>query len=98
MALNVNEVAWELHCSPNTVWSLIRNCTLPSFKVNRKRLVARICLENFIAQGGTERVMTFAEPSRGSEIGAQEESDVAYKPPNTRELFEVHADIKGQRQ
>ncbi len=52
----VNEVAWELHCSPNTIWSLIGDGTLPSFKVGRKRLIARTDVEDFIANGGTKRV------------------------------------------
>lgn len=52
-ALNVNEVAWELHCSPNMVWSLIRTGALPSFKVGRKRLISRSALESFMERGGT---------------------------------------------
>jgi excisionase family DNA binding protein len=53
MALSVNETAWELNCSPNTVWSLIGNGDLPSFKVGRRRLVSRSALQEFIEQGGT---------------------------------------------
>jgi excisionase family DNA binding protein len=53
MALMVNEVAWELHCSPNTVWALVGDGTLPSFKVGRRRLIARSAVEDFIARGGT---------------------------------------------
>lgn len=53
LALTVNEVAWELHCSPNTVWSLVGTGTLPSFKLGRKRLVARRALQEFVERGGT---------------------------------------------
>ena len=54
LALTVNETAWELNCSPNTVWSLVSDGTLPSFKLNRKRLIARSSIQEFIASGGTE--------------------------------------------
>jgi excisionase family DNA binding protein len=47
MALTVNEVAWELRCSPNTVWSLLAKGALDSFKVGRRRLIARSTLEHF---------------------------------------------------
>jgi excisionase family DNA binding protein len=55
MALTVNEVAWELRCSPNTVWSLLTKGALDSFKVGRKRLIARSTLEHFVQHGGTLR-------------------------------------------
>ena len=46
--LTVPEAAWILHCSPNTVWNLIATGQLTSFKLGRKRLVARETVETFI--------------------------------------------------
>lgn len=48
MALTVPEVAWLLNCSPNTVWSMIREGTLESFTLGRKRLVARGVVEALV--------------------------------------------------
>jgi excisionase family DNA binding protein len=53
LALTVPEVAWLLHCSPNTVWALIRSGRLDSFRVGRRRMVARPEIERFIREGGT---------------------------------------------
>jgi excisionase family DNA binding protein len=57
LALTVPEVAWLLHCSPNTVWGLIRNGRLDSFMVGRRRLVARSVIDAFISDGGTRGVV-----------------------------------------
>ena len=52
MAFTVPETAWSLNCSPNTVWTLIASGELKSFKLGRKRLVARADIEAFIVSGG----------------------------------------------
>jgi excisionase family DNA binding protein len=54
IVLSVREAAWELHCSPNTVGNLVRDGTLPSFKLGRRRLIARTAIQEFIDRGGTE--------------------------------------------
>jgi excisionase family DNA binding protein len=51
LALTVPEAAWLLHCSPNTVWGLIHNGRLDSFRVGRRRMVARPVIERFIGEG-----------------------------------------------
>ena len=56
IALTVNESAWELHCSPNTIWNLVATGQLKSFRLGRKRLIARSAIEEFIAQGGVSRI------------------------------------------
>jgi excisionase family DNA binding protein len=48
--LTVPETAWVLNCSPNTVWNLIATEQLLSFKLGRKRLVAREAIDTFIEQ------------------------------------------------
>jgi hypothetical protein len=48
--LTVPETAWVLDCSPNTVWNLIATEQLPSFKLDRKRLLARETVEAFISE------------------------------------------------
>jgi excisionase family DNA binding protein len=48
LALTVNETAWLLHCNPNHVWNLIHKGGLRSFKMGRKRLVARSVVEEFV--------------------------------------------------
>jgi excisionase family DNA binding protein len=53
LALTVPEVAWLLRVSPNTVWNLLSEAKLSSFTVNRRRLIARSSVEEFIGQGGT---------------------------------------------
>lgn len=53
MALTVPEAAWELHSHPNHVWNLVAAGAITSFKLGRKRLIARSALEEFIANGGT---------------------------------------------
>jgi excisionase family DNA binding protein len=52
LALTVPEVAWLLNCSPNKVWSLVAREDLKSFRVGRKRLLARSEVERFIEAGG----------------------------------------------
>ena len=54
MALTVPQSAYELNCSPNAVWNLIASGQLASFRLGRKRLVARSAIADFIAQGGTD--------------------------------------------
>ena len=61
LALTVPEVAWLLHCSPNTVWGLIRNGRIESFTVGRRRLVARSVVDAFISDGGTGGVLVVAD-------------------------------------
>ena len=53
LALTVPEVAWLLHCSPNTVWGLIRSGRLDSFTVGRRRMVARFVVDRFVEGGGS---------------------------------------------
>ena len=48
--LTVPEAAWVLHCSPNTVWNLITTRQLKSFKLGRRRLVARGAVEAFVSE------------------------------------------------
>ena len=50
-AVTVPEAAWLLHASPNSIWALIRSGELPSFKLGRKRLVARSEVDAFIERG-----------------------------------------------
>jgi excisionase family DNA binding protein len=57
IALTVNEVAWLLHCSPNTVWTLVGSGVLESWTLGRKRLISRAVVEQFINSGGTEDVL-----------------------------------------
>jgi len=57
LAYNVNEVAFVLNCSPNTVWGLVGDGSLASFKVNRRRLISRDVVEKFMANGGTGEVV-----------------------------------------
>jgi excisionase family DNA binding protein len=52
LALTVNEAAWLLRVSPNTIWNLIAEKKLLSFTVGRRRLIARHVIEDFIASGG----------------------------------------------
>jgi len=54
VALTVPQSAYELNCSPNTVWNLVATGQLESFKLGRKRLIARTAIESFIARGGTD--------------------------------------------
>ena len=44
----------RLRAPGNTIWNLIRDGHLPSFTVNRRRLIARAALEAFMEVGGTE--------------------------------------------
>ena len=53
-ALTVPQSAFVLNCSPNTVWNLVATGQLASFKLGRKRLIARSAIESFIASGGTD--------------------------------------------
>jgi excisionase family DNA binding protein len=53
LALTVPEAAWVLRVSPNTVWNLLKCQQLNSFTVNRRRLIARSSVEEFILDGGT---------------------------------------------
>ena len=52
LALSVNQVAWVLGVSPNTVWTMVGQGLLPSFVVGRRRLVSRVEVEAFISSGG----------------------------------------------
>lgn len=52
MAFSVNEAAFALHCSPNTVWKMIHDGELNSFKLGRRRLISASHLEVFINNGG----------------------------------------------
>lgn len=52
LALSVNQVAWLLGVSPNTVWTMVGRGQLPSFVVGRRRLVSRVEVEAFISSGG----------------------------------------------
>ncbi len=54
LALTVNEAAYLLRVSPNTVWNLLADGRLTGFAVGRRRLIARTAVEGFIASGGTE--------------------------------------------
>jgi excisionase family DNA binding protein len=53
MVFTVNEAAYVLRVSPNTVWNLLGDGRLPGISVGRRRLIARTAVEEFIAQGGT---------------------------------------------
>jgi len=53
LAFSVNQVAWVLGVSPNTVWTMVSAEVLPSFTVGRRRLVSRAAVEAFISAGGT---------------------------------------------
>jgi excisionase family DNA binding protein len=52
-AVTAPEAAFLLNCSPNTVWNLLSTGQLKSFRLGRKRLIARSAVEDFIAAGGT---------------------------------------------
>ena len=54
LALTVNEAAYVLRVSPNTIWNLLADGRLSGFSVRRRRLIARRQIEDFIAGGGTE--------------------------------------------
>ena len=56
LVFTVNEVAYVLRVSPNTVWNLLGDGSLSGISVGRRRLIARAAVETFIAQGGTEAV------------------------------------------
>jgi len=53
MALEIPEAAYELRVHPNTVRNLIARGELESFRVGRRRLVARTAIEALISRGGT---------------------------------------------
>lgn len=53
LALTVPEAAWLLRVSPSTIWTLLSDQKLSSFTVNRRRLIARSSVEEFIGKGGT---------------------------------------------
>ncbi len=53
LALSVNQVAWLLGVSPNTVSTMVGRGQLPSFLVGRRRLVSRVAVEAFISSGGS---------------------------------------------
>jgi hypothetical protein len=53
LALSIPEAAWCLNCSVSSVWDLIRREDLASFKMRRRRFVALVEVERFIADGGT---------------------------------------------
>jgi excisionase family DNA binding protein len=46
--VRVYEAAWLLNVSPNTVWLLIRDGELRSFKLGRSRLIARSEVDTYI--------------------------------------------------
>lgn len=48
LALTVAEVAWLLHMSTRGVYDLIYDGSLPSFKLGRRRLVARHAVETLM--------------------------------------------------
>lgn len=52
LALSVPEVAWLMNVSVAVAWKLVADGELPSFKVKRRRLIARVAVEDFIARGG----------------------------------------------
>jgi excisionase family DNA binding protein len=54
LALTVNEAAYVLRVSPNTIWNLLADGRLSGFAVGRRRLIALSEIEDFIAAGGTE--------------------------------------------
>jgi excisionase family DNA binding protein len=54
LALTIPESAFELHVHPNTITNLIARGELESFRLGRRRLVARSAIEDLIARGGTE--------------------------------------------
>jgi excisionase family DNA binding protein len=53
LALTVNETAYLLRVRPNTVWNLIADRQIASVSINRRRLIAKSAVEDFIATGGT---------------------------------------------
>ena len=55
MAFSVNQVAWVLGISVNSVWNLVADESLPSFSIGRRRLIAKSAVEAFVANGGTAR-------------------------------------------
>ena len=54
LALSVPQAAWLLGTSPNFVWGLLAKGQMESFRLGRKRMIARSEVERFIAQGGTK--------------------------------------------
>jgi len=52
LALTVNEAAYLLRVSPNTVWNLLADGRLAGFSVGRRRLIARAEVEFFVEHGG----------------------------------------------
>ncbi len=54
LALTVPQAAWLLGTSPNFVWGLLTKGQIDSFRLGRKRMIARSEVERFIAAGGTE--------------------------------------------
>jgi excisionase family DNA binding protein len=56
LALTIPESAYELHVHPNTITNLIARGDLESFRLGRRRLVARSAIEDLIARGGTSEV------------------------------------------
>ena len=53
MVFTVNEAAYVLRVSPNTVWNLLSDGSLSGISVGRRRLIAKTAVEEFIAHGGT---------------------------------------------
>jgi excisionase family DNA binding protein len=51
LALTVPEAAYLLNISGWHAWNLVQKGELPSFKVGRRRLVARTVVEQYIAEG-----------------------------------------------
>jgi excisionase family DNA binding protein len=51
LAVSIPEAAWLMNVGVPMVWKLVARGELPSFKVGRRRLVARSALEEFIARG-----------------------------------------------
>jgi excisionase family DNA binding protein len=53
VALSVPEAAWMLHCSPNTVWNMIKAGEVQTFKVRSRRLINRAEVERIMSGEGS---------------------------------------------
>jgi excisionase family DNA binding protein len=56
LAFSVDETAWVLGVSCDTVWNLIRAGVLPQVRVGRRVVVARTAVEQFLAEGGVDEL------------------------------------------
>ena len=52
LAVSIPEAAWLMNIGVPLVWRLVAKGELPSFKVGRRRLIARAAIEELVARGG----------------------------------------------